>query len=140
MEIFHWFAWLIYPYTVAAVFGMGIVWQYGSPGIFQEIAPKMSQFLNWFVKSLWLLTTVTGIGLILFYRSTGDLSNMFEWLISLLHFRPEFELLKSASILTQVHLLLLFTFLLFISFTKYISFISKPCQFIKAITKKYVTR
>ncbi|RHW43199.1 hypothetical protein D1B31_00545 [Neobacillus notoginsengisoli] len=136
MGLFHWFAWLVYPYTVTAVLGMGIVWQYDSPDRFEEIQMKSGLILNRVVKLLWLFTTLTGIGLIAFYRSTDELPNMFEWLIGFLHFNPDLTLLKHASVLLQVHLMLLFTFLLFFSFTKYVSIMFKPIHILKALNRR----
>lgn len=136
MGLFHWFAWLVYPYTVAAVLGMGIVWQYESFAMFEEMQVKSGVILNRIVKLLWLFTTLTGCGLIVFYRSTDDLPNMLQWLLGFLHFSPDLSLLKHASILLQIHLLLLFTFLLFFSFTKYVSVLFKPLHLLKALSRR----
>lgn len=136
MGLFHWFAWLVYPYTVAAVLGMGVVWQYESLAMFEEMQVKSGAILNRITKLLWLFTTLTGIGLIAFYRSTDDLPNMAQWLLGFLYFSPNLSLLKHASVLLQIHLLLLFTFLLFFSFTKYVSVLFKPLYILKALNKR----
>ncbi|WP_059173002.1 respiratory nitrate reductase subunit gamma [Bacillus sp. FJAT-27445] len=140
MELFQWFAWLVYPYTVAAVLAMGIVWQYDTPDQFEEMQLKSGVILNRIVKVLWLLTTLTGIGLMIFYRATDELKNMVEWLISFLHFNPDMGLLKHASALLQVHLLLLFTFLLFFSFTKYVAIVFKPIYILKTLSENRAKR
>ncbi|WP_181884625.1 respiratory nitrate reductase subunit gamma [Neobacillus piezotolerans] len=130
----HWLVWLVYPYTVAAVLGMGIVWKYDTPEYFGEMQRKSGLILNKTVKVLWLLTTVTGIGLIAFYRATDEFATMFGWLIGFLHFSPDMELLKHASLLLRIHLILLFTFLLFFSFTKYVSIVFKPIHLLQALS------
>lgn len=134
MELLDWFVWLVYPYTVAAVLGMGIVWQYDTPVQFDIMERKPGRVLNTIVKVLWLLTTLTGIGLIAFSRAAEELSTMFGWLIGFLHFSPDMELLTNASLLLRIHLILLFTFLLFFSFTKYVSIVFKPLHVLKTLS------
>lgn len=134
MGLLDWFVWLVYPYTVAAVLGMGIVWQYDTPDQFDRMERKPGRVLNTIVKVLWLLTTLTGIGLIAFSRATEELSTMFGWLKGFLHFSPDMELLMHASLLLRIHLILLFTFLLFFSFTKYVSIVFKPFHVLKTLS------
>ncbi|WP_316571097.1 respiratory nitrate reductase subunit gamma [Neobacillus sp. YIM B06451] len=134
MELLQWFVWLVYPYTVAAVLGMGIVWQYDTRDQFDNMQRKSGMILNRIVKMLWLLTTLTGIGLIVFNGATGELAAMAGWMIGFLHFSPDMEILKHASLLLQIHVILLFTFLLFFSFTKYVSIVFKPIRLLKTFS------
>ncbi|WP_409274399.1 respiratory nitrate reductase subunit gamma [Neobacillus sp. SCS-31] len=134
MELLQWFVWLVYPYTVAAVLGMGIVWQYDTQDQFGNMQRKSGMILNRIVKMLWLLTTLTGVGLIVFNGATGELAAMAGWMIGFLHFSPNMEILKHASLLMQIHVILLFTFLLFFSFTKYVSIVFKPIHLLKTFS------
>ena len=120
--------WMIYPYMVAVIFTMGIVWNCDTTELFQnnyKLNRKSSAFRKT-VKGLMLLSIVTGIAILLFYGFEKDSIHLFQWLVSLVSLRPDMELVSSLSVLSRMHIILVLTCLLMLSFTKYINYMLHP--------------
>jgi nitrate reductase gamma subunit len=142
MEMLHVVLWMIYPYSVLAILGMGIVWQYDMAKVIEdtEVELKTGQFLRRTITSLTGLSFLTGIAVMLFSNITNDPEALFQWVLSLLRFNPDVNLIMNISILSQVHLLLVLTLLLVLSFTKYISYLFSPHQFLKVHFVKKINK
>lgn len=142
MEMLHVVLWMIYPYTIMAILGMGLVWQYDMAKVLEdsEMELKTSQLLQKTITSLFLLCLVTGIAVIFFSSMTNDTEQLFNWVLSLLRFNPDLNVIMNISILSQVHLLLVLTLLLVLSFTKYLSYLFIPRQFLKIQLVKKINK
>lgn len=142
MEMLHVVLWLIYPYTVVAILGMGLVWQYDVSMILadSEIELKSSLLLRKLVTSLMGLSFLTGVAVVLFYSMTNEPKQLFNWVISLFRLQPDMNLIMNISILSQIHLFLVLTLLLVLSFTKYISYLFNPHQLFKVRFVKKINK
>lgn len=126
--MFQTLLWMIYPYMVAVIFAMGIVWNCDTTELFQNNI-KLNRKSNVYrktVKGLMLLSIATGISILIFNGFEKDSIHLFQWLVSLLSLRPDMELIYKLSILSRMHIILVLTCLLMLSFTKYINYILHP--------------
>jgi nitrate reductase gamma subunit len=133
MEMLHVVLWLIYPYTIMVILGMGIVWQYDIAKVLEDADAnlKTSHYLRKTITSLMCLSFITGIAVIFSTSMPNDPENLFNWFVSLLRFNPDMNVIMNISILSQIHLFLVLTLLLLLSFTKYISYLFIPHRYIK---------
>lgn len=133
MEMLHVVLWLIYPYTIMVILGMGLVWQYDIAQVLEDadVNLKTSQFLRKTITGLMGLSFITGIVVIFSSSMPNDPENLFNWFLSLVRFNPDINVIMNISILSQVHLFLVLTLLLLLSFTKYISYVFIPHRYIK---------
>lgn len=133
MEMLHVVLWLIYPYTIMVILGMGLVWQYDIAQVLEDadVNLKTSQFLRKTITGLMGLSFITGIAVIFSSSMPNDPENLFNWFLSLVRFNPDINVIMNISILSQVHLFLVLTLLLLLSFTKYISYVFIPHRYIK---------
>jgi nitrate reductase gamma subunit len=138
MDMLHVIIWMIYPYTVVAILGMGLVWQYDMEKVVEgsQVELKTSQTLKRTITSLMGLCLITGIAVFIFSSIANEPRQLFHWVLSLFRLQPDMELIMNISILSQVHLLLVLTLLLVFSFTKYISYLFIPHQFIRVLFLK----
>lgn len=135
MEMLQVFLWIVFPYTVAAIVAMGLVWQYDSSCV-EGAKTKAGQFLLYVVRGLMFISTATGISIVL----TGSISNepvqLLRWLLSLAQLQPDMDLILDISILSTVHFIVVFLFLLSLAFTKEIYYVLKPHLYLKKILLK----
>lgn len=125
MDLLQIMLWLVYPYTVVAILGMGLIWK-GNDPLDQEEGSSIKkgyQFLNRTTIGLMIMSFLTGVGVILFNNISNDPQKLFHWVKSLVYLEPDMELIKSISVLSRSHFLLLLTFLLILPFSKYIKYI-----------------
>lgn len=141
MEMLQVFLWIVYPYTVAAIVGMGIVWQYDS-SCEEGSTTKVGRFLIWIVKGLMFLSTATGIAIVLSSSISNEPIQLLRWLLSLAQLQPDMNLVMDISILSTVHFIVVLLFLLSLAFTKEIYYLLKPHLYLKKIFLKlqYVKR
>jgi nitrate reductase gamma subunit len=133
VEIDKMLLWIVFPYMVVAIFGMGVIWQFDAPeGSRSSSVPE--RILSGSLKWLLILCTITGLGLIHF---SDEFSQMLLWLLSLLQFRPDMNLILSASLLSQTHLIIVFVFFLALAFTNKMAFIIKPHLYIRNLRIKF---
>lgn len=142
MDMLHVILWMIYPYTVVAILGMGLVWQYDMEKVVEgsQVELKTNQTLKRSITSLMGLCLITGIAVFIFSSIANEPRQLFNWVLSLLRLQPDMELIMNISILSQVHLLLVLTLLLVFSFTKYISYLLIPHQLIKVLFLKKINK
>jgi nitrate reductase gamma subunit len=135
MEMLHIFLWIVYPYSVAAIVGMGLVWQYDASG---EEGPrsKAGRLLLGLVKTLMAASTATGIAIVLSGSIAYEPVLLFRWIISLAQLQPDMSLVMDVSILSKVHFIVVFLFLLSLAFTKEIYYLLKPHLYLKKIFLK----
>jgi nitrate reductase gamma subunit len=135
MEMLHIFLWIVYPYSVAAIVGMGLVWQFDASG---EEAPrsKAGRLLLVLVKTLMAASTATGIAILLSGSIAYEPVLLFRWIISLAQLQPDMSLVMDVSILSKVHFIVVFLFLLSLAFTKEIYYLLKPHLYLKKIFLK----
>lgn len=135
MEMLQVFLWIVFPYTVAAIVAMGLVWQYDSSCV-EGSNTKAGQFLLYVVRGLMFISTATGVSIVL----TGSISNepvqLLRWLLSLAQLQPDMDLILDISILSTVHFIVVFLFLLSLAFTKEIYYVLKPHLYLKKILLK----
>lgn len=120
--------WMIYPYMVVVIFAMGIVWNCDTTELFQnniKLKRKSSAFRKT-VKGLMFLSIATGIAILFFYGLDKDSIRLFQWLVSLVSLRPNMELISNLSVLSRMHIILVLTCFLMLSFTKYINYMLHP--------------
>ncbi|WLR57711.1 respiratory nitrate reductase subunit gamma [Mesobacillus subterraneus] len=129
------FLWIVYPYTVAAIVAMGLVWQYDESRE-EETRSKAGSFLLVVVKTLMVASTATGIAIVLSSSIAYEPVLLFRWLISLAQLQPDMSLVTDVSILSKVHFIIVFLFLLSLAFTKEIYYLLKPHLYIKKIYLK----
>jgi nitrate reductase gamma subunit len=132
MDLLHLVLWVIYPYAIIVIVGMGLVWQYDTAKVIEsnEQEFKTSRLIRKLIQLLSVLCLISGMAVIGFAKINHDPTQLFNWTISLLKFNPNIEFIKQISIISQVHLFLVLTLLFVLSFTKYISLIFNPHQLI----------
>lgn len=124
MDLLQIMLWLVYPYAVVAILGMGLIWKVNTPldqdegGSFK----KVYQLLNQTTIGLMIMSFATGLAVILFMNISNEPEKLFYWVKSLVYLEPDMELIGSISILSRSHFLLLLTFLLILPFSKYIKY------------------
>jgi nitrate reductase gamma subunit len=136
MEMLHLVLWMIYPYTIMAIVIMGIIWQYdiSNMSFDSETNVKTSKLMRKTISSLVILSITTGIAVIF----SSDPVYLVNWMTSLLLFNPDTRALMNISILSQIHLLLVLTLLLFLSLSNYFSYLFTPRRLLKFhIDKKF---
>lgn len=126
--IFQALLWMIYPYMVAVIFTMGIVWNCDTTELYRgnNKATRKSSAFRQTVKGLLFLSTATGIAILVFNGLDKESMQLFQWLVSLIHLRPDMELIANLSLLARMHIVLVLTSLLMLSFTKYINYLLHP--------------
>ena len=119
---------------------MGLVWQYDMSRVIEEseVELKTGDLLRGTLTSLMGLSLLTGIAVVLFSSINNEPEQLFNWVISLLRLHPDMNLIMNISILSQIHLLLVLTLLLVLSFTKYISYLFIPHQYLKVQFEKKI--
>ncbi|ESU32636.1 hypothetical protein G3A_10465 [Bacillus sp. 17376] len=135
MEMLQIFLWIVYPYSVAAIVAMGLVWQYDASRE-DGTRSKAGRFLLVVVKTLMAASTATGIAIVLSTSIAYEPVLLFRWLISLAQLQPDMSLVTDVSILSKVHFIIVFLFLLSLAFTKEIYYLLKPHLYIKKIFLK----
>ncbi|CAM3772773.1 NarG-like domain-containing protein [Mesobacillus thioparans] len=135
MEMHQMFLWIVYPYTVVAIVGMGIVWRYdASRG--EESRSTAGKFLLLVVKVMMAASTATGLAIVLSSSMADELVLLLRWLISLAQLEPDISLILEISVLSKIHFVVVFLFLLSLAFTKEIYYLFKPHQYLKKIYLK----
>lgn len=132
MEIYQILLWIVFPYTVVAIVGMGLIWQLDIPS--SVSASSVSERI--LTESLkWLLTlcTLTGLVVIHIYN---EFSQVALWFLSLIQLQPDMGLIKNISILSQIHLVIVFLFLLALAFSNKINYVMKPHLYIRNLYTK----
>ena len=135
MEMLQIFLWIVYPYSVAAIVAMGIVWQYDASRE-EGSRSKAGRLLLVVVKTLMAASTATGIAIVLSSSIANEPVLLLRWLISLAQLQPDMSLVMDVSILSKVHFIIVFLFLLSLAFTKEIYYILKPHLYVKKIFLK----
>ncbi|RSD29371.1 respiratory nitrate reductase subunit gamma [Mesobacillus subterraneus] len=130
MEMLQVFMWIVFPYTVAAIVAMGIVWRYDAAG--EEAAASTSgKILVYVVKGLMAASTATGIVIVLSSKISDEPILLLKWLVSLAQLEPDLTLILDISILSKVHFIVVFLFLLSLAFTKEFYYLFKPHLYLK---------
>ena len=135
MEMLQVFLWIVYPYTVAAIVAMGLVWQYDESRE-EGVTTKAGRLLVYLVKGLMIISTITGITIVLSNNISNEPVQLLLWLLSLAQLQPDMDLIMDISILSKVHFIVVFLFLLGLAFTKEISYLLKPHLYLKKIFLK----
>lgn len=135
MEMLQIFLWIVYPYSVAAIVAMGLVWQYDASRE-EGTRSKAGRLLLVIVKTLMAASTATGIAIVLSSSIANEPVLLLRWLISLAQLQPDMSLVTDVSILSKVHFIFVFLFLLSLAFTKEIYYLLKPHLYIKKIFVK----
>lgn len=135
MEMLQIFLWIVYPYSVAAIVAMGLVWQYDASRE-EGTRSKAGRFLLVIVKTLMAASTATGMAIVFSSSIAYEPVLLFRWLISLAQLQPDMSLVMDVSILSKVHFIIVFLFLLSLAFTKEIYYLLKPHLYIKKIYVK----
>ncbi|WP_209437929.1 MULTISPECIES: respiratory nitrate reductase subunit gamma [Mesobacillus] len=135
MEMLHIFLWIVYPYSVVAIVAMGLVWQYDASRE-EGTRSKAGRLLLGIVKILMAASTATGIAIVLSSSIAYEPVLLLRWLISLAQLQPDMSLVMDVSILSKVHFIVVFLFLLSLAFTKEIYYLLKPHLYLKKIFLK----
>lgn len=135
MEMVQMFLWIVFPYTVAAIVAMGIVWQCDASRE-EGTHSKAGKFLLILVKILMAASTATGIAIVLSSSIANEPVLLLRWLISLAQLQPDMSLIRDVSILSKVHFIIVFLFLLSLAFTKEIYYLLNPHLYLKKIYLK----
>ncbi|WP_213366049.1 respiratory nitrate reductase subunit gamma [Mesobacillus boroniphilus] len=135
MEMLQIFLWIVYPYSVAAIVAMGLVWQYDASRE-EGTRSKAGRLLLVVVKTLMAASTATGIAIVLSSSIANEPVLLLRWLISLAQLQPDMSLVTDVSILSKVHFIVVFLFLLSLAFTKEIYYLLKPHLYLKKIFLK----
>lgn len=125
MDLLQVMLWLVYPYAVVAILGMGFIWKANTP-IEQEkqgILRLGYTFLNRTTIGLMILSFASGLAVIMFNGLANESAKLYQWVLSLIYLDPDMDLLRSISFLSRTHFLLLLTFLVLLPFSKYIRYL-----------------
>lgn len=140
MDMMKVFIWLVYPYLVLAIFGMGFIWQVNIPVFTTSEEYRKNQlihkFFNRFLMILLILSFITGICVFIFYHVTNEPILIFHWVKSLVFLDPELEIIESISPLSRTHLILFSTFICLFAFSNKMKEVFKPIQFFKKKKKQ----
>ncbi|WP_071393883.1 respiratory nitrate reductase subunit gamma [Bacillus tuaregi] len=119
MELLKMILWVIYPYTVLIIVMLGRLWKCDFTELYNEnkILERLGMGLFIAVKALLWLSLLSGVASLLVSGMRNDLMEMLYWGISFISFQPNTDLIEQMSLLTQLHLMVLFTFFLVLSFT-----------------------
>ena len=133
MEMYQILLWIVFPYMVLAIVGMGIIWQLDiSKGVRSQSLPE--RILTGSLKGLLILCTLTGLAMI---HLSNEFVQMVLWLLSLIQLNPDMNLILSISTLSQAHLIIFFLFLLALAFTNKIAYIIRPHLYLKKLLMKF---
>lgn len=139
VEIVHLMIWLIYPYGVIAILAMGLLWQNdpikGSPPDGSETM-RFSKSIKITLRCLIFLCVFSGVAIIFIYGMSNEPKQLLNWVISLVTLQPNTDIILSISLLSQIHVVLLFTFVLVLSFTSHVKYIIKPHLFVRNLRMK----
>lgn len=138
MEIFNMILWVIYPYTVLIIVMMGRLWKCDFSQLYKgnKIFESISTILFIVVKALLWLSLLSGAASLFVSGVGNDLLDMLYWGISFISFRPNTDLIEKMSLLTQLHMMVLFTFFLVLSFTMFFSKSDKNKKTLKMVFKE----
>ncbi|WP_338449067.1 respiratory nitrate reductase subunit gamma [Niallia oryzisoli] len=119
MEMFRMILWVIYPYTVLLIVMMGYLWKCDYSKIYNgnKTFERVCKVLFIAVKALLWLSLLSGAAALFESGKGNDLLDMLYWGISFISFRPNTGLIEQMSWLAQMHIMVLFTFILVLSFT-----------------------
>ncbi|MBM4764226.1 hypothetical protein GNT69_18340 [Bacillus sp. B15-48] len=129
MEMYEILLWVVFPYTVLAIVGMGLIWHRQN-----SCGSKGQRLLTGVINSLFILSTVSGLAMIYF---SNEYAQFFLWLISLIKLNPDMSLITTISVLPKVHFLITLFFLLGLAFSNKIVYVLKPHLFIKNFIIRY---
>lgn len=135
MEMVPVFLWIVYPYSVAAIVAMGLVWQYDASRD-EGKRSKAGRFLLVIVKILMAVSTATGIAILFSNSLAHEPLLLLRWIVSLVQLQPDLSLVLDVSILSKIHFVAVFLFLLSLAFTKEIYYLLKPHLYLKKIFLK----
>lgn len=128
VEIYQSLLWIVFPYSVVAIFGMGLIWQFETPGAKPwSVGEKI---LTISLIALLGLCTITGLAMV--YVS-DEYAQFFLWMISLVQLQPDMGLVMSISILPKIHFIIALLFLLSLAFSRQIVYLLKPHLLIKRV-------
>lgn len=137
MDLLQVMLWLVYPYAVVAILGMGFIWKANTP-IEQEERGVLRlgyKFLNRTTIGLMILSFASGIAVIMFNGIANESVKLYHWVMSLVYLDPDMDLIRSISFLSRTHFLLLLTFLVLLPFSKYIRYLWPPRYMTKRWTR-----
>jgi nitrate reductase gamma subunit len=135
MELVQLFLWIVYPYSVAVIMAMALVWHYDSDSD-DRAATRASRYLSCTVKALMLLSTGTGISIFLSGSISDEPVQLLRLMVSSAQLQPEMGLVLDISILSKVHFFLVFLFLLSLAFTKEFYYLLKPHLYVRKLFLK----
>ena len=124
--------WIVFPYTVMAIVGMGLIWQLQTPNG-GKTKSTSERILTGSLKWLLVLCTLTGLVVIHLY---DEITQLFLWFLSFVQLHPDMSLIKDISLLSQVHIVIIFLFLLSLAFSNKIGYLSKPHSYLKELVLK----
>lgn len=135
----HLMIWLIYPYVVIAILAMGLLWQNdpikdSSEDVTETI--RISKSVKFTLKSLIVLCVFSGAAIFFVYGMSNEPKQLLYWVISLITLQPKTDIVLNISLLSQIHIMLLFTFVLVLSFTSHVKYIIKPHLFFRNLHMK----
>lgn len=118
---------------------MGLLWQ-NDPGTDSHDngsgTMRCSKSIKVTLKCLVVLCVFSGIAIIFMYGMSNEPKQLLNWVISLITLQPKTEIIMNISLLAQIHVVLLFTFVLVLSFTSHVKYIIKPHLFVRNIHMK----
>jgi nitrate reductase gamma subunit len=124
--------WIVFPYTVLAIVGMGLIWQLETPSG-GKAKSTSERFLTGSLRWLLVLCTLTGLVVIHLY---DEIAQLFLWFLSFIQFQPDMSLIENISLLSQMHIVIVFLFLLSLAFSNKICYLLKPHLYIKELLIK----
>ncbi|MCM3667453.1 respiratory nitrate reductase subunit gamma [Mesobacillus maritimus] len=134
MEIDQILLWIVFPYSVVAVVGMSLIWQLEANGTGSKRSTG-DRILTGSLKWLFVLGMLTGLVVTHFYQETAQL---YVWGKSLIQLQPDMSVINNISFLSQVHVIIVFSFLLGLAFSSHIRYLMKPHLYIKALFSNFV--
>lgn len=135
MEMYHLMLWIVFPYSVAAIVGMGLIWQLDVPiGAGDKAISKTKPITAFLLRVLLLLSTLSGFWML--YLSE-QFVQLLLWLLSLIQFNPDMDLILNSSIIFQVHFIFVFLFFLLLAFTNKVRYLLKPHLCFKSLLSKF---
>ncbi len=132
MEIYQLLLWIVFPYSVSAVVGMGLIWQLDAPGGNNDNS-KSQYVIKAVLRTMLILSALSGFWMMHF---SDDSHHLLLWVASLIQFKPDLNLITNSSIILRAHFIIVFLFLLLLAFTNKVTYLYKPHLYIKSLMAK----
>ncbi len=134
--------WVVFPYMVAAVVAMSLIWQLDitNEGNEKSVKGFKKKLLSYIIWALLLLSSITGLAMVIESGMGNEPAKLLRWLLSMVQFHPDIDMVRNVSLLSRIHFVIAFLFLSFLACSNKLVYLMKPHLYWKRIRTKLVKR